>query len=299
MIERNSDEARDLARSAYETLEPFHVIAYFAPGLQQAATDVGLDLSGFYVGARGAPLGPCDASVVSAAFFNFSPSVVRPGWESALGVGLTAVADRRYQLLDDTLRGALGSAVDDPELARLADRYTDIAAGLPLAGRTLASAWARSTSPDAAHLRLWRAVAILREWRGDGHVAALVLAGLDRAQALVFHEARHPDPTVRRRLLGRKFSQLSRGWSDADWDGAVETLVARGVLERADEGGERLTDAGVDLYADVEKRTDAAAAAAWADVDDAAELIAATRPYVKSVIDAGILPGTKNRATPR
>ena len=47
------------ARLAYDTLEPFHVVAYFNPGLGDAFRDTGLDPHAFYVGARGAPLGSC------------------------------------------------------------------------------------------------------------------------------------------------------------------------------------------------------------------------------------------------
>ncbi|MEO7078045.1 MAG: hypothetical protein ABIY38_04060, partial [Rhodococcus sp. (in: high G+C Gram-positive bacteria)] len=58
---------------------------------------------------------------------------------------------------------------------------------------------------------------------------------------------------------------------------------------------EALTDDGVALDAHIEARTDAMASAIWHNVPDAEELISRVRPYVKAVIVAGILPGTKKR----
>ncbi len=267
------------------------MLAYFNSGLQQAQQDTGLDAYAWYVGARGAPLGDCAPSVVSAAFFNFSPSIIVPGWIASKACGLDRVADRRFQMLDEVLGIALGGRATEPALGTLADRFYEIAASVPYAGRTLASAWAESSAPTQPHVRLWHATAILREWRGDGHVAALVGAGFDRLEAVVFHEARHPDPSVRKRGLGKRLSQITRGWSDEQWDVAADALAGRGLVER-DSDGETLSARGADLYADIEAVTDDSAAAAWAGVADFDELIVTTKTFVKPVIDSGMLPGT-------
>lgn len=294
MTYKYSASDRAIARAAYEALEPFHVLAYFSPEIKNACADTGLDFHGWYVGARGAPMGPCDASVVAAAFFNFSPTVVTPGWDAAKAVGLDVVNARRYQMLDETLRPILGDRIGDPVIDELADRYAEKAAALPMGGRPLAAAWARSTPPTEPHVRLWHSIAIIREWRGDGHIAALVVAGLDRLEALVLHESPHPDPTLRRRALGKKLVMITRGWSDEEWDGAVDRLVSRGLLERT-ETGETMTAAGAELYDHLEELTDDAAAGAWSGDAKAEELLSATRPFVKAVIDAGVLPGTKKK----
>ncbi|WP_207843503.1 SCO6745 family protein [Williamsia soli] len=294
MTFKYSASDRALARAAYETLEPFHVLAYFSPEIKGACADTGLDFHGWYVGARGAPLGPCDASVVAAAFFNFSPAVVMPGWDAAKAVGLDVVDARRYQMLDETLRPILGDRIGDPLLDELADRYAEKAATLPMGGRPLAAAWASSTPPTQSHVRLWHSIAIIREWRGDAHIAALVTAGLDRLEALVLHESPHPDPTLRRRTLGKKLVMITRGWSEEDWDAAVDRLVGRGLLERTD-SGEAMTAAGGELYDHIEELTDDAAAGAWAGDPKSEEILSATKPFVKAVIDSGVLPGTKKK----
>ena len=70
------DTAAARARLAYETLEPFHVLAYFNPRLAEAQSDLSLDPHAFYVGARGAPLGDCAAPVVVSSFYNFAPELI-------------------------------------------------------------------------------------------------------------------------------------------------------------------------------------------------------------------------------
>ena len=80
-----------LARLAYSTLEPYHVAAYFNPDLPNAYSDTGLDGHAFYVGARGAPLGPCAPAVVSSTFYNFSPALIAAAWPAAVEVGLESV----------------------------------------------------------------------------------------------------------------------------------------------------------------------------------------------------------------
>lgn len=294
MALKYSASDRAIARAAYETLEPYHVLAYFSPDLKGARDDTGLDFHGWYVGARAAPMGPCDASVVAAAFFNFNPTMVAAGWDAAKAVGLDVVDARRNQALDESLGHILGERIDDPVIGELADRYAEKAGALPMGGRPLAAAWARSTPPTEPHVRLWHSIAIIREWRGDAHVAALALAGLDRVEALVLHESQHPDPALRRRALGKKIVMITRAWSEDDWNCAVDSLSARGLLERA-ETGEAMTTAGAELYDHLEELTDDAAAAPWSGDPDAENLLSATRPYVKAVIDSGVLPGTKKK----
>ncbi len=286
------------ARTAYETLEPFHVLAYFNPGMGDALASTGLDPHAFYTGARGAPLGACDASVVVAAFYNFSPAQIETAWQSALSVGLDAVAQARNAMLEKQYREILGAVADQPEIAELADRYGELAESVPRSGRALGAAWAAAEAPETPILRLWHHIAVLREWRGDNHIAALVVNGLDGIDACTFHEAELLDPSVARRSLGKRMTMLTRGWSDGDWEQSVERLAARGLVERIDaperKVAHRLTPAGAELYDDLEATTDALGERVWA-VDGADATLAATRPLVKAVIDAGVLPGTRKK----
>ena len=282
-----------IARAAYTTFEPFHITAYFNPHLKSAGQDTGLDGHAWYFGSRAAPLGETSASVVAAAFYNFNPELVERVWPSAVAAGLDTITKRRWELLDAVLTDALGPLATDPQLVTIGNRLRDIGDTAVFAGRTLSAAWHSSERPDAPHLALWHSIAVIREWRGDGHLAALVDAQLDPAEAVVFHEAVHPDPKARR-VLGTRITQLTRQWSDEEWDAAARRLASRGLLTTTD-GGETLTDQGVELDAHIEQRTDVLASSIWKGIDDAEELIISVRPYVKAVIDAGILPGTKKR----
>ncbi|KQU56501.1 hypothetical protein ASG84_20250 [Rhodococcus sp. Leaf278] len=284
-----------LARAAYKTLEPFHVTAYFNPELGTAYEDTGLDGHAWYVGARAAPMGLCAPSVVAAAFYNFNPALIERAWPAAVAVGLDAVSDRRWALLDSVLGTALGSLADDAALATLAGRLGDIGDTASFAGRPLAAAWHSTERPDVPHLALWHSITVLREWRGDGHLAALIDAELDPVEAAVFHEAVRPTPQAGRRALGKRITQLTRQWSDSEWDSAAERLATRGLLTISSDG-ETLTDNGTALDQHIEDRTDAMASAVWRDVPGAEELITSARPYVKAVIDAGFLPGTKKKS---
>ncbi|MBY4010959.1 hypothetical protein HQP04_05255 [Rhodococcus fascians] len=283
-----------LARAAYTTLEPFHVTAYFNPELGSAYEDTGLDGHAWYVGARAAPMGPCAPSVVAAAFYNFNPVLIEQAWPAAVAVGLDAVSDRRWALLDSVLGAALGSLASEPDLATIAERLRSIGDAASFAGRPLAAAWHSTERPDVPHLALWNSITVLREWRGDGHLAALIDAELDPAEAAVFHEAVRPTPQPGRRALGKRITQLTRQWSETEWDSAAERLAVRGLLTTSAEG-ETLTEAGTALDRHIEERTDAMASAVWKTVPDAEQLITSARPYVKAVIDAGFLPGTKKR----
>lgn len=279
-----------LARRAYDSLEPFHVLAYFNPGVDEAQRDLGLDGHAFYVGGRACPLGETTGAVVASAFYNFNPAVITASWDRARAAGLAAVDDRRYAMLDVQYRSILSDAVD--QIAPLLPAFEELIAGLPLSGRPLGAAWASTPTPEVPHLALWRHLSALREWRGDNHIAVLVDSDLNGIDAGVFHEAGLPDPSVARRVMGQRMFLLTRGWSEDDWNASVERLAQRGLVT-ADDAGHRLTDTGYALYQRIEARTDAITGAAFPA--DFADVIDQTRPFVKPVLDAGVLPGTRKK----
>ncbi|GAA3602559.1 hypothetical protein GCM10022199_02760 [Marihabitans asiaticum] len=280
----------ELARAGYESLEPYHVLSYFNPHNKSVAERLRLSRAGMYVGGRAAPLGRCPSALVTATFYNFSPELIAFGWGEALATGLDEVHAGRSEAVDASLRDALGDGVSSPELPRIVGALRAGIVDASYVGRPLAAAWAASPWPDEPHLQLWHAITIAREHRGDGHIAALVLADLSPVEALVLHEAPHPDPALRRRTLGKHLLLTTRGWGEEQWQEASESLRGKGILDG--EGG--MTAAGAALYDRVEEQTDAAAAGFWAGVPEAAETLRRARPFVKAVIDVGYLPGTKS-----
>jgi hypothetical protein len=150
----------------------------------------------------------------------------------------------RRMLGDDVLTG--------PEMAEAAELALMAADSTPTAGRPLAAANAALERPEPAHLALWQATTVLRESRGDGHIAALVTAELDACEALVVF--------VADRGLDAGYMRKARGWPEDEWAAAERRLAGRGLLD--ERGG--ITEEGMRLRRWVEDRTDAAASAPWA-----------------------------------
>lgn len=172
-----------------------------------------------------------------------------------------------------------GSGWTPPRTAEAAALLRRAAEGANTAGRPLAAANAELAWPDEPHLVLWQAATILREHRGDGHLAALLIAGLDPVEALVSFAA--VGAASAERFAGR-------GWSPQEWAAGRERLVVRGLLD-ADGVA---TEAGRELRAEVERRTDELAAAPWAALgteerDRLADLLG---PLWVEVLGAGVLP---------
>jgi hypothetical protein len=76
-------------------------------------------------------------------------------------------------------RALPGDLIDSPGLAEAADLAREAALAAGTAGRPLAAANADLLWPGEPHLVLWHAINMLREQRGDGHIAAQQVAGLD------------------------------------------------------------------------------------------------------------------------
>lgn len=234
-------------RKCFRILEPLHSMIYFAPETQARLAATGLENSRMcYFAGRAAAMGPVGAAVVTGAFYNFSPSLVGRhiprAWTMAAPEAVTAA---RLSAVDDVQRRLLGDAVTSPELAEAAGLALRAAEACTPGGRLLYAAHAQLARPEEPHLAFWHAVTLLREYRGDGHLAVLLSAELDGLEALITHTATGkgflPD-----------FARASRGWSEQEWDAAVVRLRDRGLLDA--DGG--LTPAGLDLRRHIEAETD-------------------------------------------
>ncbi len=228
-----------------------YAVAFLQPESRAAFEGIGLDGSWRgYFAARSAPLGAVDAPQVIAAFFSFAPRMVKSAlpevWkhaspEQALAARVESSAAALARLLEP---------VDVGQVAEAAAALEQAVARLDCAGRVLASANVALPRPADRFGRLWQAANDLREHRGDGHVAALVAAGLDGCEAPVLHCALDAD----RRVL-----QPMRGWTDQEWDAAAARLAERGWL--TPEGA--VTELGRSGHRAVEAATDLAAGRVW------------------------------------
>ena len=270
-----------VARKCWRTLEPYHGLIYFAPEAAAAYDELGLAGRSQYFASRSAPMGAVAADVVIATFFNFHPALVRRSmagvWDR---VSPDAVLATRLASTDRVLRSALGDEVGSASVAEAAGlaRAAAEACG-PEAGRPLYAGHARLEWPDDDHLVLWHAITVLREFRGDGHIAALLIDGVGPCEALVMHGASGDVPSAT--------LQSTRAWPDDEWAAAVEGLRARGWLA----GDGSFTDEGRRHRQWVEDRTDELALAPWEALGEerSARLRELVRPLSKAIVEGGAL----------
>lgn len=274
---------RDDARTTWRTCEPVHAMVYFAPEAQEEYAALGYDVKGNraagYFPARSAALGAVGPGTVQATFFNFSRLAVEFGMAGAWDVATPAqVTAARTRGADRALRRLLADAVDRPEVVEAAGLAREATAGCTPYGRPLYAAHADLAWPEEPHLQLWHAIMLLREFRGDGHIAALVGEGVSGLEAAVMHVAL-------KQSWSRKGIQATRAYSDAEWDAAVAGLQARGWLDAAGD----FTEAGAASRQAVEDLTDDLALPAWARIgsEGCARLRELVAPLSKAVIDGG------------
>jgi hypothetical protein len=223
---------------------------------------------------------------VIATFYNFNPGLVRralpAAWEKATPAAVLAA---RMDAADAALRRGLGDAVDSPEVAEAADlaRRAAESAAPHAPGRPLYAAYAELPWPDEPHLRLFHAQTLLREFRGDGHVAALLTAGIAGLDALILHVASGQ--------ADARFLRPTRGWSRDQWAAAIDRLRDNGLVTAGEGEGLALTAAGRELRAGIEATTDRLAEPAYQVLGESGRVRLAelTRPLSRTLVKAGML----------
>jgi hypothetical protein len=278
------------ARLVWQFGEPVQAVVYYAPETRSATDALGLKGGWMsYFGCRAAPLGAVGAAAVTAAFYNFRPSMVERAipdvWSYAAP---DQVIEARWAAMVLALRRVLGDAVTSAGVATAAELARAAVESGDFDGRVLGRANAALPSPPEPHVRLWQALAALREHRGDGHVITLVAHGVGPCEALVLQAA-----TGRSSAEGL---QANRGWSGDEWRAAREALVARGWLD----GTGAVTADGIVAREAIERETDRLAAAALAGLGTArtTKLIDALRPLAARVMESGAVPAVNNMGVP-
>lgn len=241
------------ARRAWMTFEPLHALVYFAPEKKPAYERAGLKGGWMgYFASRAAAMGPVSAEVVQATFFNFHPAMVARAIPDAWRLSSPErVLEARLEAMDGAYRRALGDRIDDPELPEAVGLLREAIGHCSIAGRALFAAHAALPWPGQPHLALWHGCTLLREHRGDGHVAALTAAGLDGCEAHVTVVAGGGVPV--------DALQPFRGWSNEEWAGALDRLRDRGLVDAKG----TLTDEGHRVRGWIEQTTDRLALEPW------------------------------------
>lgn len=275
-----------IARSGrvFRATNSLHSCVYFSPEGDEEYTAIGLRPGRMgYFASRSAAMGAVGPEVVAACFFNFNPELVARHLPRAWSLAEPEqVLAARLRVADRTLRRLLGEEIiGSAELAAAAEFARAAALRCGLEGRPLFAGHAGLDWPSEPHLIFWHAVTLLREHRGDGHIAMLVGAELSGVEALVTHTA-----------TGRGFltpaAKALRMWSDEQWADAEDRLRRRGLL--ADDGG--LSTAGAELRHRIEADTDRLSAQPWRDVDpgEVDGFIVYGKSLTRLAISAGAFP---------
>ena len=175
------------ARRMFELVEPIGVIPYSADDPNEAMFALGFtNYWDTYFAGRAAPLGIVPAEVVDALFYNFAPGEVARHipkvWQTTTPEA--AIAARQIGCAN-ALRRILGDHIDTPAFGRAAELLTKAATSAPVEGRPMYAALRALPVPADVVARLFHAASLLREHRGDGHIAALMVEGVGRLEAHV------------------------------------------------------------------------------------------------------------------
>jgi hypothetical protein len=218
------------ARRTWRSFEAVHGMIYFTPIAAEEYATVGVtrNRTGYFA-SRSAAMGSVDAEVVIATFYNFHPGLVRHAmagaWQQTTPEAILAArlraADRALRTaFDDATVGSAEFAFAVESLQRAALEASEHPEGRPLFAGHAALAW-----PDDPVVALWHAQTLLREFRGDGHIAALAVEGLSGLDVLISHAASGDVPA--------EVLRLTRAFSEDEWAAGIHSMAERGLVDEA------------------------------------------------------------------
>lgn len=266
-----------IARRMSRLVEPIHLVTYLSPEPDEAFGPLGLrNTWDCYFAGRAAPLGLAPAGVVHAVFYNFADGEVARHiprvWDTVTPEAALAARERGSVA---ALRRILGDLADAPELARAAESAVKAAVSAPTEGRILYAALRTLPVPEEPVARLWHAATLLREHRGDGHIAALVTEGIGGTEAHVLHALSMDLPAEKYgRVHHLPAEQLAA---------VIDGMRGRGLID----GSGWLSDAGRACKARIEALTDELAAPPYEALErrELEQLIADLEP-ISAVLEA-------------
>jgi hypothetical protein len=267
-----------MARRMFELVEPIGVIPYSADEPNEAMFALGFtNYWDTYFAGRAAPLGLAAPEVVDALFYNFAPGEVARHipkvWRTTTPEA--AIAARRAGCVK-ALRRILGDSIDSPAFARAADLLLQAAISAPSEGRPMYAALRALPAPDEPVARLFHAASLLREHRGDGHIAALMIEGVGRLEAHVLLALDMDMPA-------EKFGRIHH-LPPAQIAAVIGGMRERGLI--GDDGW--LTQSGRAVKQRVEALTDDLAAKPYESLEpgELDELVAALEPLATLLLAA-------------
>lgn len=255
-----------------------HRFVYFVPEAAEEYASIGVTGAAGYFGSRSAPMGAVPDEVIIATFYNFSPRAVTasmPGvWDAASPESLQAA---RFRVVGRAMQ-RVGGELSTEQIAEARALIDPVVAALDFGGKPLAGANAGVALPDDPMVALWQQVTVVREWRGDVHIAVLVTNELGPCECLALQVGTGRFPA--------RIAQATRRWTEAEWAAAHVQLAERGWM--ATDG--TVTPAGVEERERIEAETDRLCAPIWQPIGDsgAARLSELILPIHTAMDAAGI-----------
>ena len=276
------NEMVGLADQIWRQLESYHDTTYFVQECREAFKEVGIK-GGWarYFAGRAAPMGEASAGAVVAAFYNFAPRMVSNSIPAAWEVATPAqFIEARLVGIDRAMRRLIAPWIDTKEIAETADALTQAALSADPAGKVLFGANAGLEVPSSPHLKLFHAATLIREHRGDLHNSILMNNDISGVQAHVLMVA-----------LGhgsREDVISMRGWNEAEWSLAKESLIERSLIAP----DATATVLGRELRISIELQTELASAKALSPLGTkrAEAVLGVLVPIVNELRKSGELP---------
>jgi hypothetical protein len=265
----------------FELLEPICLVTFFAEECNEELAALGhRTYWDGYFASRAAPLGRVPAQVVHAAFYNFAEGEAARHIPSAWAtIPPEASVAARQRGSAASVRRILGEELaDSPGLVRAADLTTKAATSAPTNGRVMYAGMRTLPVPSDPVARLWHSATMLREHRGDGHIAALVGARIGGTEAHLISALAfgiHPPETFGRvhHLPKKRLAEVMDG------------LRERGLVD----ADGHFTEAGRETQQRIEALTDELAAPPYETLSPAEldELVAELEPITAKLVAAG------------
>jgi hypothetical protein len=181
----------ELVTTACPTIGDLGPRFYFTPETLAVGREYGLDGFRFYFLGRGGVLGDVDPNVVLCAFGYFKPAVLQHMWTTGReqsSAGPRELAQAYLKCCQDFGRQHLSDVKELDTFCAAAEQVNNAAdpTALPLYAGIAAMPLA-----DDLPARAMQLIAVLREYRGSAHLAAVVAT--DGVDPLTAHAIKRPD----------------------------------------------------------------------------------------------------------
>ncbi len=244
-------------RTIHMTTNLVHRFVYFVPEAAEEYLALGITGRAAYFASRTAPMGVVPDEVILATFYNFSERAVRSAniaeaWSKASPEQIQAARFRAVRRALDRV----GVSYTADEIAEVRELIDPVVVGLGLAGKPLAAANAAVALPQDPLVALWQQVTVIREWRGDAHIALLVANSVGPCDCMVLQVGTGRFP------LG--ITKATRQWNEDEWSDSIRDLAARGWVSA--DGA--MTPEGTAAREHIEDETDRLCAPIWKPIGD-------------------------------